>query len=112
MFTRYLPYPFCKCHRKMTFTINVRTFTIILKGGLYNLANPLKSVVSSGFLFVFSWSEMHLSKHFISLVFLAKNIDTIKTLITIAYTDRNYLRYSWFEVSIKQLKICYVFLLS
>ena len=28
----------------------------------------------------------------------AKNVDTIKTLITIAYTDGNYLGQSWFEI--------------
>ncbi|XP_065669547.1 brefeldin A-inhibited guanine nucleotide-exchange protein 1 isoform X2 [Hydra vulgaris] len=28
----------------------------------------------------------------------AKNIDTIKTLITVAYTDGNYLGHSWFEI--------------
>ena len=29
----------------------------------------------------------------------AKNIDTIKTLITVAYTDGNNLGHSWFEVN-------------
>ena len=28
----------------------------------------------------------------------AKNVDTIKTLITIAYTDGNYLGHSWLEI--------------
>ena len=30
----------------------------------------------------------------------AKNIDTIKTLITVAYTDGNNLGHSWFEVAV------------
>ena len=45
MFTKYLPD--CKCHRKMTFTINLRTFTRILKGGLYNLTKDCKGVVKN-----------------------------------------------------------------
>jgi len=31
----------------------------------------------------------------------AKNIDTIKTLISVAHTDGNYLGKSWMEVSVK-----------
>lgn len=34
-----------------------------------------------------------------------KNIDTIKTLITVAHTDGNYLCNSWHEVSWKKKKI-------
>ena len=45
MFTKYLPD--CKCHRKITFTINLRTFTRILKGGLYNLTKDCKGVVKN-----------------------------------------------------------------
>ena len=33
----------------------------------------------------------------------AKNIDTIKTLITVAYTDGNNLGHSWFEVTISPI---------
>ena len=45
MFAKYLPG--CKCHRKMTFTINLRTFTIILKRSLYNLTKDCKDVVKN-----------------------------------------------------------------
>ena len=45
MFTKYLPG--CKCHTKMTFTINLRTFTMIIKGGLYNLTKDCKGVVKN-----------------------------------------------------------------
>ena len=45
MFTKYLPG--CKCHTKMTFTINLRTFTMIIKGGLYNLTKDFKGVAKN-----------------------------------------------------------------
>jgi len=45
----------------------------------------------------------------------AKNIDTIKTLISVAHTDGNYLGKSWMEVRIRICNVrhlCVKFLLT